>query len=232
MDIRETAVPQDRDGASEAQQGEEPSRSRASRLLVEAVALVAVCAAVLALVSAFVAEPMGVPSGSMEPVLRPGDRIVVDKVAYETGTVHRGDVVVFDGKDSFSEGHQTFVKRVVGVGGDTVVCCDRQGRITVDGVELDESAYLYPGDAPSAFPFSIRVPEGTLFVLGDHRSQSADSRAHLGDPGGGFVPVGRVVGRVDGIVLPLSRWRRLTRPAVFAALEMRLRKGVAGGQQR
>src|SRR5579884_3324910 len=211
MDIRETAAPQDRDGAPAPEEGEEPPpRSRGVlRLLRDMALLAAGCAVVLGLLSAFVAEPVGVPSGSMEPLLRPGDRVVVDRLAYETGPVRRGDVVVFDGRDSSTENDQTFVKRVIGVGGDTVVCCDRHGRITVDGVELDESAYLWPGDAPSAFPFSIRVPPGTLFVLGDHRSASADSRAHLGDPGGGFVPVGRVVGRVDWIVLPLDHWRHL-----------------------
>jgi signal peptidase I len=237
MDISETAVPQDRDGGSAPDEGAEPPRSGAVRRLLrpglprDLALLVLICAVVLLLVGTFVAEPMGVPSGSMEQGLRPGDRILVDKLAYDLGPVRRGDVVVFDGQDSFSTGSETFVKRVVGVGGDTVVCCDRRGRITVDGVPLDESGYLFPGDAPSAFPFSIRVPAGRLFVLGDHRSESADSRAHLGDPGGGFVPVSRVIGRVDWIILPLSHWRHLTRPAAYAALESGLRKGVAGGHQ-
>jgi signal peptidase I len=101
-------------------------------------------------------------------------------------------------------GESDFVKRVIAVGGDHVVCCDHQGRITVDGRAVDEP-YVYPGDDPSDVEFDQTVPPGHLWVMGDHRSSSADSREHLGDPGGGMVPVDRVVGRVVAVWWPWSR---------------------------
>lgn len=182
------------------------------------------------LVNAFVLQPFSIPSGSMENTLRVGDRVLVNKLAYRFGNdPGRGDVVVFDGTGSFvPEGadespatgllrglgavvglvpppKRDFVKRVIAVGGDRVVCCDEQGRIEVNGEPLDEG-YLYPGDAPSTVPFDIVVPPGRLWVMGDHRSDSADSRAHLGSPGGGTVPVDRVIGRVEWIGWPYDRW--------------------------
>lgn len=177
------------------------------------------CCLALLLVSHFVAEPFQVPSSSMTRTLRVGDRMLVDKLAYRFGgSPQRGDVIVFDGKDSFStSGGTDYVKRVIGVGGDRVTCCDTSGRITVNGYPLDET-YLYPGDAPSRDSFDIVVPEGRLWVMGDHRDDSADSRAHLGDPGGGTVPVARVIGRAEWIAWPVDHWTRLRRPAAFAAV--------------
>jgi signal peptidase I len=184
------------------------------------------------LISTLVMQPFLIPSGSMEGTLEVGDRVVVNKTAYRFGDIERGDIVVFDGTGSFvregsdpgplsrilrkagatvglAEPAETdYIKRVIGIGGDRVICCDPDGRITVNGEPLDEP-YLHPGDAPSEVSFDVEVPEGRLWVLGDHRSDSSDSRDHLGSPGGGTVPEDRVIGRADFIVWPPSRWGSL-----------------------
>lgn len=173
------------------------------------------CLAFLLLLNAFVVQPFQIPSGSMEQGLRIGDRVLVNKLAYRFGAgPHRGDVVVFDGTGYF--GDADYIKRVVGVGGDHVVCCDKEGRLEVNGRPVDETAFLYPGDTPSSVPFDVVVPAGRLFVLGDHRSDSSDSRDHLGSPGGGMIPVGDVIGRADWIAWPYAHWTHLTRPSAYA----------------
>ena len=174
-----------------------------------------VCLVFLLLLNAFVVQPFQIPSGSMENGLRIGDRVLVNKLAYRFGAEpRRGDVVVFDGTGYF--GNADYIKRVVGVGGDQVVCCDKEGRIEVNGRSVDESTFLFPGDSPSTVPFKVVVPDGTLFVLGDHRSDSSDSRDHLGSPGGGMIPVSDVIGRADWIVWPTAHWTRLQRPGAYA----------------
>ncbi|MEV5882939.1 signal peptidase I [Streptomyces sp. NPDC052020] len=169
----------------------------------------------LLLVFTFVLQPFRIPSGSMENGLRIGDRVLVNKLAYRFGAgPQRGDIVVFDGTGYF--GHGDYIKRVVGVGGDHVVCCDGEGRIEVNDRPVDESAFLYPGDSPSTVRFDVVVPEGRLFVLGDHRGDSSDSRDHLGSPGGGMIPVHEVIGRADWIVWPFGHATRLDRPGAYA----------------
>jgi signal peptidase I len=242
-------LPEDRDSAPSPVDDEgaaAPSRSfGVSRRWREALALLVVCGVALLLLNRFVVQPFTIPSASMENALAVGDRVLVSKLSYELGgSPQRGDVIVFDGRGSFVDtadgvppggdgSGDDFVKRVIGVGGDTVRCCDARGRITVDGVELDESSYLYPGAAPSSFPFAVTVPAGELFVLGDNRAVSADSRAHLGDPGGGFVPVSRVIGRAEWVIAPVGRWHTLGRPEVFAALDRAIASagGGADGHQ-
>jgi signal peptidase I len=175
---------------------------------------VLVCLLFLALFSNFVMQPFQIPSSSMENSLRIGDRVLVNKLAYRFGSdAQRGDVVVFDGTGYF--GNADYIKRVVGVGGDRVVCCDQEGRLEVNGRSVDESSFLYPGDSPSNVPFDVVVPQGRLFVLGDHRSDSSDSRDHLGSPGGGMVPLDSVIGRADWIAWPADHWTRLDRPDAY-----------------
>lgn len=196
------------------------------------------------LITTFIAKPFSIPSGSMEDTLQVGDRVLVNRVVYHLRPIERGDIVVFDGSGSFVEESDVpqrnpivaaltwvgqsfgvvapdstdFVKRVIGVGGDHVVCCDAQGRVTVNDVPLEEQEYIYAGDAPSDVAFDVIVPQGTLWVMGDHRSNSADSRFHLGDPGGGMVPVDRVVGRTMNVLWPFDRVQALPIPQSFASI--------------
>ncbi len=118
-------------------------------------------------------------------------------------------------------GQTDYVKRVIGVAGDHVACCKAQGLVTVNGVPLHEQSYLYPGDQPGSAPegipgrFRVTVPAGYLWVLGDHRSVSDDSRGHRVDPGNGMIPESKVIGRAFVIVWPPSQWRILPIPATF-----------------
>jgi signal peptidase I len=161
----------------------------------------------------FVGRAYVISSTSMEPLLHPGDRVLVLTAGQGLEQVRRGDVVVFDGSGLFSgDRSRDYVKRVVGLPGERVTCCDDAGRITIDGRPLAEP-YVRPGDVPSELRFDVLVPEGRLWLMGDHRSESADSRAHLGDPGGGMVPVNRVVGRAVSVIWPPDRWDDVGRVA-------------------
>jgi signal peptidase I len=112
-------------------------------------------------------------------------------------------------------GQTDYIKRVIGVPGDRVKCCTAQGLVTVNGVPLHESSYLYPGAAPSDIRFNIVVPKGRLWVMGDNRAISYDSRLHQNDPGHGTVPENKVIGRAFVIVWPPSHWRILSIPSTF-----------------
>ena len=221
-----------------------PSKPRQKQSWWDIPLTIGIALAVVLLLTTFIAKPFSIPSGSMEETLGIGDRILVNRLVYHTRPVERGDVIVFDGSDVFvpalpaedgnpigrtvawigqSLGLMTpdstdFVKRVIGVGGDHVVCCDVQGRITVNGQALDEESYIMPGDVPSTEAFDVVVPDGKLWVMGDHRSNSADSRAHMGDPGGGFVPASSVVGRAMVVLWPIPHISTIPIPETFAAV--------------
>jgi signal peptidase I len=112
-------------------------------------------------------------------------------------------------------GQTDYIKRVIGVPGDHVSCCSPQGLVTVNGVALHEKSYLFPGAAPSEIRFSDVVPKGRLWVMGDNRLVSDDSRLHRNDPGSGTIPENEVIGRAFAIVWPPSRWRILPVPSTF-----------------
>jgi signal peptidase I len=216
-------------------------RARRKRSFWREFPILVVVALLLAVViKTYAIQAFFIPSGSMENTLEINDRVLVNKLVYDVRSIHRGDIVVFNGDGSwdpgtpprdtnfvvkfaqgfasmFGFGHpgDILIKRVIGLPGDKVACCDAQGRVTVNGVPLTEQSYLYPGDAPSEIRFNIVVQPGRLWVMGDHRLISDDSRNHLGEPGGGTVPENAVIGRAFVIIWPISRWRILPIPATF-----------------
>ncbi|MFJ4922651.1 signal peptidase I [Streptomyces sp. NPDC088725] len=161
---------------------------------------------------AFTYQPYTVPTDSMTPTIKAGERVLAQRISGDD--VRRGDVVVFTDP---VWGNMPMVKRVVGVGGDKVACCDRDGRLTVDGKPIAEP-YLAKslGGPASMQTFTSSVPEGRLFLLGDERSGSLDSRVHLQDPSQGAVARSEVNARVDAVVWPMGSL--IDRPAGFAAL--------------
>ena len=216
----------------------------------ELLTIVVAAAVLTLLVKAFVVQVYRIPSASMENTLQIGDRVLVNKIVYHVRGIARGDVVVFSGQDSWGpdapppsgdpvvrffggvisdiglHSSQTYyIKRVIGLPGDKVACCT-DGKVTVNGVPLSESSYVYPGEAPS-FPFkSVTVPAGEVWVMGDHRGDSDDSRYHLQSPGGGAIPQSEVVGRAFLIIWPTSQIRDLPIPSTFS--QAALHAGTAG----
>jgi signal peptidase I len=220
---------------------------------LEAVVLLAIAMGIALIVHTFLFQAFYIPSGSMENTLHVGDRVLVNRLSYKVGHVQRGQIVVFNGEDSWTPeatttppsnavarvardvgsflgfapaGEKDFIKRVIGVPGDHVVCCDAQGRIKVNGTPLDET-YLASGipvatptttRVNAARPFDIVVPAGRLWVEGDHRDDSADSRSHTGDAGGGTIPESKVIGRAFVIVWPMGHVHGLSVPSSYRSL--------------
>jgi signal peptidase I len=181
---------------------------------------------VAVLVRAFVLQTFFIPSESMEHTLNINDRVLVNKLVYDFRDPHRGEVIVFKSPMSWRSdpSEEDFIKRVIGVGGDHVVCCDAQGRITVNDKALDESSYLFRDtdgtqDAPSEDKFDVAVPAGRLWVMGDHRSHSGDSRDQLTHRGAtvdeATIPVDSVVGRAFVLFWPFNRADWLSVPDTF-----------------
>ncbi len=233
------------------------SRPRRWPVLAEMAVLFAVALAIALLAKSFVVQPFYIPSQSMENTLLVGDKILVNKLVYRIRPIGRGDIVVFSGAGSWDQGtppaadaHRGFIgamfgsirdlfetspgqtdyiKRVIGLPGDHVACCTSGGLITVNGIPLHESSYLYPDARPSQGRFSVIVPPGRLWVMGDNRAVSADSRLHDcaytylppqcdADDRDGTIPESSVVGRAFMIILPLNRVRVLGVPQVFSQL--------------
>lgn len=212
-------------------------RRRGLLIFLRDVAVIIVIAALVSfLVKTFVVRSFFIPSASMERTLLVDDRILVDELTPRWTGYSRGDVVVFqdpggwlDGIPqaparpplveavdwvltfvglSTSDAQDHLVKRLIGLPGDHVVCCNALGQITVNGAPIDELSYLNlpEGDtAASNEPFDVVVPDDSLWLLGDNRDRSRDSRAHQDLPSGGFVPVENVVGKAFFTTWPLNR---------------------------
>jgi signal peptidase I len=216
--------------------------------------LIAIALLLAVVIKTFFIQAFYIPSGSMENTLLINDRVLVNKVIYHVRGIHRGDIVVFNGDGSWDPGTvpttgnifeqfangfasmfgfgnpgDILIKRVIGLPGDHVACCDAEGRVTVNGVPLNEQSYLFPGAAPSVIRFNITVPTGRLWVMGDNRFYSDDSRDHQGDPGGGTIPESAVIGRAFIIIWPPSRWSILPIPATFQQPRLNAAASPAAG---
>ena len=199
-------------------------------LLRELPILVVVALVVSLFIKTFVVQFFYIPSGSMENTLQIKDRVAVNKVPFISRSINRGDVVVFRDPDDWlpeivdydtnkyvskaksalvavgvlpNPTKQYLVKRVIGVEGDHIVCCTKAGNLTINDVEVTEP-YIYAGNKPSEMKFDVTVPEGKIWVMGDHRGASADSRYHQEDINKGFVPISRVTGRVVAVIWPFK----------------------------
>ena len=204
------------------------SRSKGSSLRELPVLIIS--ALVLSMiVKTFLIQFFYIPSGSMENTLRVNDRVGVNKLGNLFSDIKRGEVVVFrDPADWLSTQSdeskgaaklirealvfvgvlpdppkQFLIKRVIGVGGDHVVCCNKDGRLEVNGTPVTEP-YIFPGNTPSDSTFDVKVPKGFIWVMGDHRAASADSRFHTDDPNKGMVPLSKVSGRAVFVIWPLK----------------------------
>ncbi len=202
---------------------------RKGSVLREFPILIIVALAVSLLIKTFLVQFFYIPSGSMENTLQIGDRVAVNKLPFISKTINRGDVVVFRDpanwlpepyeasgnkilgkvKDGLvtvgvlpNPAKQYLVKRVIGVAGDKVICCDN-GKLTINGKETSEP-YIFAGNKASDLDFNITVPEGKIWVMGDHRGSSADSRYHQDDVNSGFVPVSKVTGQVFATIWPIK----------------------------
>ncbi len=221
--------------------GDVSHRPRVSPVLRESVIVIGLALLLSLVVKTWLMQAFYIPSASMENTLLVGDRVIVNKLVPSPISVKRGDVIVFEDPDHWlpaavpaqrsalanavnstlvfvgllpSDEGNHLIKRVIGLPGDHVVCCDVQKRLTVNGVPLNEP-YLFPGDSPSEESFNITVPAGKVWVMGDHRSFSADSRPHDENSGGakGSVPESLIVGRAITVVWPIQHWAWLSNPS-------------------
>src|ERR1700744_1175736 len=214
-----------------APSGKQRKKKKDRSFWKELPVLIVVALFLTLVIKTYAIQAFYIPSGSMQNTLEIGDRVLVNKLSFEFGTIHRGDIVVFSGDGTgdpgvsppstnffsrfgqsvesmfgFAKGQNDFIKRVIGLPGDKVACCDAQGRLTVNGVALNEKSYLYPGNPPSQQRFSVTVPADSLWVMGDHRDVSYDSRGHrYGFPRGGASPERALGGRAFIKIWPVSQ---------------------------
>ena len=231
-----TAEPASVEAADSGGSGTQRARRRALAAGREFVFVVVFALIASALLRAFVVQAFYVPTGSMLPTIQLHDKILVSRI----GGIHRGEVVVFTDPGGWippsersappgpirsalefvgllpQSDDDHLVKRVIGLPGDHVVCCDKAGHLTINGVSIDESGYLFQGtEAADNEPFDVVVPAGHLFVLGDHRYVSGDSSRHLPSQGA-FVPESLVTGRAVAVIWPPSEAKVLHIPSAFA----------------
>ena len=203
---------------------------RKRTFLQEFPVLIVVALVVSLFIKTFIVQFFFIPSGSMENTLQVDDRVAVNRIPFISNDIKRGDVVVFRDPDNWlpaadvetapfviaklksalvavgvlpNPAKQYLVKRVVGVAGDHVICCTNTGKITVNGKEMIEP-YIFKGNVPSDMNFDVTVPKNKIWVMGDHRGASADSRYHQEDINKGFVPLDRVTGRVLAVIWPIK----------------------------
>ncbi|MEV4542456.1 signal peptidase I [Micromonospora echinaurantiaca] len=189
--------------------------------------LLGVAILVAVLVRAFVLQTFFIPSPSMENTLQIDDRVLVNKLVYDFRSPRRGEVIVFKAPLEWSSNPdgEDFIKRVIGVGGDHVVCCDPQDRLVINGKSLDEP-YIFSADGhrdkPADQEFDITVPEGRLWVMGDHRSASGDSLEHWQQSGQDItvatIDEDEVVGRAFTVFWPVSRATWLSVPKQYEGI--------------
>ncbi|UXY22178.1 signal peptidase I [Streptomyces cynarae] len=221
-------------------QGGDPKKQRS--FWKELPLLIGIALVLALLIKTFLVQAFSIPSDSMQNTLQQGDRVLVDKLTPWFGSKpSRGEVVVFHDPDNWLAGEPTstpnalqtalswiglmpsaeekdLIKRVIGVAGDTIEC-KNTGPLLVNGKPLNEP-YVYPGNTPCSVDdqggqFKVTVPPGKIWVMGDHRQNSLDSRYHQQDKYRGFVPVGNVVGRAIVIAWPPTRWDTLPIPDTF-----------------
>ncbi|MCU1595028.1 MAG: signal peptidase [Frankiales bacterium] len=261
--MTDEAVPSTETAAEQVAEGPAPTH----RSFLRELPVLVIIALVLALlIKHFFVQAFYIPSGSMENTLQIGDRVLVNKVPYYYREPHRGEIVVFNGLNSFDDGvsiapasnpiakalrkisstiglgapsEKDYIKRIIGVPGDRVMCCDDQKRVVITpssgkAFALDEP-YVFEQSRDDSLYFceaseaaqngsakvcppgaaGVLVPKGRLWVMGDHRGNSADSRFHITDANHGTVPISKVVGRAFTVVYPFGRAGTLGVPATF-----------------
>ncbi|BBC32641.1 Signal peptidase I [Streptomyces graminofaciens] len=227
--------------ADDGDQNQRPKKKQRS-FWKELPILIGIALVLALLIKTFLVQAFSIPSESMQNTLQKGDRVLVDKLTPWFGSEpERGEVVVFHDPAKWLEGEpviepnalqrvlgwiglmpsaeeKDLIKRVVGVAGDTVEC-DGTGPLKVNGKALEEESYVYAGNTPCTVDdggqFKVKVPKGKIWVMGDHRQNSLDSRYHQNDKNKGMVPVSQVVGRAIVVAWPPTHWSTLPVPDTF-----------------